>query len=287
VGHFLEYLFVRALHAGFRVLPPAIGRPAGALLGRLVGFVASGRTRLAQENLRRAFPDASPAQVGRWARDCWENLGQAVWEFTRLPRLSKEEYFREVDVQGAGILASAVAGGKGVILFTAHYGNWESTTNFFVHAGCRLAVIARRMKNPWVNDFVNGIRARRGANMLMHRNAVRESLRWLKSGGVVGLLIDQRITDGGLQVPFFGRPAHTTGLGAILALRRGSPVLPVHSWREGGRLHVRVDPPLDVSGLEPDSAGVQELTERMTRCVEAWTRERPGHWLWIHDRWKP
>jgi hypothetical protein len=176
-----------------------------------------------------AFPEVDDAQRAAWARDLWLQLGRAAWEFARLARLSPEAYLASVDVRGLDRVQASAAAGKGVLLFTAHIGNWEYTTPFLSLAGLRLAVIARRIKNPYVDALVTAVRARFNTRVIRHREAVRESLRWLRSGGVLGLLFDQRITEGGLSVPFFGRPARTTGLPALLALRVGCPVHPVHS----------------------------------------------------------
>ncbi len=286
LGHFLEYLLVLALHRLLAALPARWGRGLGRGLGRAVGALARGREVLARQNLSQAFPSADAAQVRDWIRECWANLGQAVWEFARVSRGSVETYRDMVDVEGLDLLKGSHAQGKGVILFTAHHANWELTTQFIVQAGMPLAVIARRMKNPYVNDFVTKLRSAAGLRVFMHREAVRESMRWLRRGGVLGLLIDQRITDGGVRVPFFGRPAHTTTMPALLALRMGAPVHPVHARREGGRLKVRVEPAMDLSALRPQEADIVEATARMTAVVEGWVRAEPPLWLWIHDRWK-
>jgi Kdo2-lipid IVA lauroyltransferase/acyltransferase len=285
--YLLEYAGAAALFLGLKSLPAPAGKAAGRSLGRFAGRLLRSRTRRAEENLLRAFPDASADQVRRWARECWENLGQAAWEFTRIPRLTSEEYFRWVKVEGVEHLNRSREKGKGVVLFTAHYTNWELTTQFVVFSGHPLAVIARRMKNPYVNEFISRVRSHLNVRVFMHKEAVRESIRWLKQGNVLGLLLDQRITDGGLQVPFFGRPAHTTGMPALLGLRLGSPVHPVHCWREGDCIRLRVDPAMDFSGLQANEEGIRRATEMMTLEIEKWARERPPMWLWIHNRWKP
>lgn len=287
IFYFLEYFFAISLYRLLSVLPPSVGLRLGRFLGKGVGRALARRTQIASTNMRNAFPEASSDQIRRWVGQCWENLGQALWEFSRIPRFSAKEYFDLVKVEGMEHLRRSFGQKKGVILFTAHYTNWELTTQFIAFSGMPLAVIARRMKNPFVNDFISGVRSRMNIAVFMHKEAVRESIRWLKQGKVLGLLIDQRITDGGVSVPFFGRPAHTTAMPALLALRLGAPVHPVHCWREGGHIRLRVAPAMDVSGLKPLEDDIVRLTARMTSEVEAWVRDRPPMWLWIHDRWKP
>jgi Kdo2-lipid IVA lauroyltransferase/acyltransferase len=285
-GYFLEYVFALSFFGLLRALPESWSAAFGRALGRTAGRIVSSRSRMAAANMRNAFPEAPENQIRTWVGKCWENLGQSLSEFAHIPFLSSEEYFKRVDVEGLEFMKESHARGKGVLLFTAHYANWELTTQFIVFSGLPLAVIARRMKNPFVNDFISRLRSRLNITVFMHKNAVRESIRWLKQGKVLGLLIDQRITDGGVKVPFFGRDAHTTTMPALLALRLGCPVHPVHCWRENGRIKIRVSPAMNVSGLSTKEEDIVEFTARMTSVVEQWARERPPMWLWIHDRWK-
>jgi KDO2-lipid IV(A) lauroyltransferase len=238
--------------------------------------------------MEASFPGTSRGDIQGWVRGCWENLGQSLWEFSRF---SRGDGLRSTQVQGWELLEKSYSEGKGVILFAAHYGNWELISHLISLKRFPLAVIARRIKNPYVNDFLTRLRTAQGAQVFLHKNAVRESIRWLKEGKLLGILFDQRITDGGVTVPFFGRAAATTSLPAILALRLGIPIHPVRSWRDpigdGGRLHMEIEPALDLSHYGPDESGIARAMEDMTAVIERWIRERPSLWLWIHDRWKP
>ncbi|HOW28591.1 MAG TPA: lysophospholipid acyltransferase family protein [Elusimicrobiota bacterium] len=286
ISFLLEYALVRLVFWMFSSIPLSLGRRGGAALGRFLGRVVKRRTLLASDNVARAFPDTPPDQVRAIVAQSWENLGIAMAEFTHLPALDKDAYFDLVTVTGLEDIEKAYRKGKGVILFTAHYTNWEYAQHFLPLLDYPTAVIARRMKNPYVDAFITAIRTHFGAEVFWHKNAVKESIRWLRAGNVLGMLFDQRITDGGVKVPFLGRPAHTTILPAFLALRLGVPVLPAHCWREGGKLRVHVSPEVDLDGLTMKEEDVREATARMTRVVDEWIRERPGMWLWIHDRWK-
>ncbi len=258
----------------------------GRFLGRMAGRVLKKRTQLAQKNMRLAFPSASDEQVQVWSQQCWESLGMALSEFAKAYGMSEKDYFDWVDVQGTEHLQKAYAKKKGVILFTAHYTNWELILPYMPLTGMPLAVVARRMKNPFVNDLVTRMRSRLNVQVLMHKNAVRESMKWLKKGNVLGLLIDQRITDGGVSVPFLGKAAHTTIMPALLALRMNVPVVPVFSLRVGKQIRVRFCEEMDFSKYEANEADMVKATRDMTQKMEEWIQENPAYWLWIHDRWK-
>lgn len=282
----LEYALVRAVDAAFRFLPAPLGRALGRGTGALLARVLASRTRKARESLALAFPKAPRAQIDRWANDCWLNIGEAAWEFGALAALDDEEFLRRVVLEGAEHVQESLKKGRGAILVGAHFTNWECQSRRVSLAGLPTAAIGRRIKNPYVNDFVVRRRDEAGVRAMLHRDAVKESLRWLKQGKVLGVLIDQRITDGGTKVPFFGRPAFTTILPAFLALRLGCALHPIHTWRDGRLLRTRIDPAVDVSGLRSNESDVLALTARLTAVVESWARERPPMWLWIHDRWK-
>lgn len=287
IRFFLEYVGARFLFASFGRLPASLGRPLGRLLARGIGRIRGRHSRVGYENLARAFPTETPAALQARVGEVWAHLGEWFWEFARLARSSPTEILKSVDLRGLDRLKASQAGGKGVLLFTAHCGNWEFIPACLGLAGLPPAMIARRAKNPWVNDLLTAIRERFGARVFLHKNAARESLRWLKGGGVLGLLFDQRITNGDVPVPFFGRPARTTGLPAFLALRLACPVHPIRTWRENGRVFIEVEPALAIPPGGATTENVALLTAQMTAVIEGWIRDRPSQWLWIHNRWKP
>ena len=281
--HFLEYGAARAFFAGMGLFPEGAGRRVGRALGRALGTLVRSRSRRAADNLRAAFPDASDDKIRDWVRRMWENLGEAAWEFSLIPALTSERYFRMVEVEGMPAVRDSFAKGKGVIFFAAHLTNWEWTTLFLSFSGFPMAAVARRMKNPFFDDFLTRVRSRHGITMFSHRSAVREGLRWVKQGKGLGVLVDQRITAGGVQVPFFGRPAFTTTMPALLALRTGAALHGVSVHRAGGKMLIRVHPALDLTPFGEDAAAV---TAAQTAQVESWIREDPAMWLWMHNRWK-
>lgn len=283
----IEYLAARLLFGALGRTPAALGRPLGRALGRAVGLLRPRQSRVGVDNWTAAFPGTSPEEARRRVGGVWAHFGEWFWEYARLGRGSPADYADAIALTGLEGLRDSVKKGKGVLLFTGHLGNWEYATPFMSLDGMPLAMIARRAKNPWVNDFITRVRERFGARVFMHKNAARESLRWLREGKVLGLLFDQRITDGALAVPFFGRPALTTGLPALLALRLGCAVHPMRSWREGKKIRVDVEPAMEIPAGGPTPENMFELTRRMTERVEAWVRAAPDQWLWIHNRWKP
>jgi KDO2-lipid IV(A) lauroyltransferase len=165
-------------------------------------------------------------------------------------------------------------------------GCWEIMSSYVMHQGIDVAAVYRPLDNPKIDALVTHLRCSAGGFMIDRRKVIREGLRFLRANGLLGVLIDQNFAGGGVFVDFFGRLAATTPLVSILARRTGSVVLPMHNWWEGDVLHLKWDPPFELSRRPDTDAAIAEDTQRMTTVVEGWIREKPGQWLWLHNRWK-
>ena len=116
---------------------------------------------------------------------------------------------------------------------------------------------------------------------------MKQILRHLKDGGIVGFVLDQNAIPGdGVFVPFFGRDASTLSSLAVLARRTGIPVIPVHMFREGLRHRIVVDPPFNVKTIQDRDEDVLERTRQYAAWTERVIRQHPDQWMWLHNRWK-
>ncbi len=284
--YLLEYSFVRSFIFLLQVLPLSFARWFGGILGCLLYLLLPSRFKIAKKNLIASFPKISEKETQSIVRGCWKNLGRGLAEFAQMNQTSAPELLSRFDEDGLDLLRQSYAQGKGVLVVTAHYGIWEIGSKFWPSSGFQMAVVARRIKNPYVNDLITSIRCGSGSQVIVARDAVRESIRWLKKGGMLAILMDHRISEGGLKVPFFGRDAYTTSLPALLALRYKVPVHMAYCIMEGDKFKLQVTPAIDFSDLEPNEQGIYNATLRMNRGIEEWVKPRPELWLWIHDRWK-
>jgi KDO2-lipid IV(A) lauroyltransferase len=176
-----------------------------------------------------------------------------------------------------------------VFFLTAHIGSWEVAalvTGLKVEAG--LSVVNRPLDNPYLELELDRLRKIYGNEVFGKRNILREMLRQLKSGGGVGILIDQRVReDQGIEVPFFGHPAWTHPILARVARKTGAPVVPTFALREApGRYSLSYGEPLMVEDRTEAEREDGPLTARYMAVLEAAIRARPEQWLWYHDRWK-
>ena len=284
----LETGLVRALLALARVLPRRALLALGSLAGGAAWLLDGRHRRIAAENLRLCYgSDARPAFVRRTVARCFRHFGRITLDSLGLFQRPYADLAPLVTYEGLEHLEQAYAGGRGVLLFTGHFGHWELTALMQGYLGLPLAVVARPLDNPGLERELLSLRSRSGNRVLYKRSAVREMLRALGARMAVAIVIDQDARGDGVFVPFFGRPASTTPTLALLALRTGAPVIPSFSVpRSDGTYHVVYEPPVQIERSGDRERDVLELTARCTAIVEHWVRRHPEAWLWMHRRFK-
>ena len=285
--HRLEHAGVSAVRGVVRLLPDAVVRQAGALLG--LAFYALDRVhrRVAETNLATAFPRRSAADRRTITRAMFVHFGRLLLELLKFSTLDEAGMRRRIEFAGREHAESAYAQGKGVLFVTGHFGFWE------IHAighGLELqpiGVLARALDNPYLNDLLERVRGRTGNFVIYRQGAVRKVLRALGAGQGVAMLIDQHMhSPDAIYVDFFERPAATTAMLAALALRTGAPVVPVFALPlPGGRYRLIYEHP--VAPPDEDSPdAIREFTQRCTDVLEMYVRRHPSQWLWMHRRWR-
>jgi KDO2-lipid IV(A) lauroyltransferase len=285
--HAVEAAAFGVLYGLARVLPRRALLGLGGLVGSVASRFESARRGVTLSNLRAALGEQlEEPQLRRIARACWRHFGRISFETLGL-RVSPESIADFVEVEGLEHARAAYAKGRGVLLFTGHYGHWELLNLVHGALGMKMTVVVRPIDNPWIDRTINALRRRTGNEVIRKRDAAREMLRTLRAGGAVGLLIDQDARHQGVFVPFFGRPASTTPALALVALRTGVPVIPFYCRPVGdGRYRLTYEPPVELPSGEDREDDVVRLTARCTAILESWVRREPEYWLWMHRRWK-
>ena len=285
--HHLEYGAVMTVRALTRLLPMTAVLFLGTVMGRMFHALSGSRRQLALRNLEAAFPARSEKERAAIARDMSGHFGRLLMALLKFSTMTPEQMLAHVEFEGEERVRVAHAQGKGVLLFTGHFGFWE--INALVHALVLhpMAVLARPLDNPKLHDLLEQVRGRTGNSVIYRRGAVRRVLRALADNQAVAVLIDQHIqTADAVYVDYFNRPAATTSALAALALRTGAPVIPVFALPlPGGRFRMvyehAVDPPGPAS-TDP----LRDFTQRCTDVLEMYVRRYPGLWLWMHRRWR-
>jgi KDO2-lipid IV(A) lauroyltransferase len=267
----------------------AASRFASDFLRELGPFVRE--HRLAADNLAAAFPEKSPEERARILSGVWDNLARATIDYAFMKDLVAA--FEPDRPTGGLIEHSGIEhvyrlrdAGKAGIIFGAHYGNWELSAAIGRSLGVPITALYRPPRNPFVAAEIERRRYFVEKLVASHRGAALQVAGALMRGSHIGVIIDQRISEGPV-IPFFGRPAHSNPIVGLLARHFECPVHGARSMRlPGGRFLAEMSPPLE---LPRDAKGRvdADATNRLVHgMVESWIRETPDQWLWVHDRWR-
>lgn len=288
--HLLEYALLRGIAALAALLQARAVLAIGRAGGGLVWALDARRRHVAEENLRRAFaPTLDASACRRLARRTFERFGEAIAELLLFPRIARSRPEEWAEVHGLEHLRAALAEGDGALVTSGHFGNWELVALLQGRLGFPMALVARPLDNPWLECWLARLRSLSGNRVVPKRRALREVLPALGRGEPVALVVDQNARgEGGLFVEFFGRPASTSAALGLLALKRGSPIVPVFSFPIGGGRHrIEYEEPIRPRRDAPDRrAEVERLTREATARLEARVRRHPELWLWMHERWR-
>ncbi len=241
-----------------------------------------------RRNLAFAFgEELSPAERERLARAVFVHFVRFAWETVVLLLAPLSYIQRQVVFLGEENHARALKKGRGLVALVAHAGNWEYTGIGYALTYRRLAVVAREMDQPLGRRLARYLRERTGSWMVDKRRGLKAIFAHLHQNHVVGIVIDQNTADKeGVLVDFFGKPARTTPVAALLA-RRGVPVLPSLSRRlPDGRHLVVFFPELPFEKTGDMEADIHRHLTLQSQVIEAWVRQTPDQWLWLHRRWK-
>ncbi len=287
---YLVYFLTRAVIALARTLPrPAITRFSN-LCAALTYLADPKHRRIAQVNLRIAFPEMCSSERHRIARESFKNTARNVLEIARLSTLTPGRISRLVGYNtecGLNNLQAAQSGGNGILYITGHFSAWELLPTAHALHGYPLSFVTRPLDNPLIERYMLRVREASGNRVISKKNAARQILETLKFGGSVGILMDQN-TDPqeGIFVDFFGIPACTTASVALIALRTSAPVVPGYlTPLTGGRYQIKFLPAVELIRTGDKSRDVRANTRRFNRILEQIIREQPETWLWGHKRW--
>ncbi len=287
---------LRAFGGAIGTLPAPLSR---AFLGSLAAAARFSRfERRILDNLELAYgEELDDAGRRRIARGVRRHSARLAHEWARLSRGSRsEEHARRlggwIDRQvaferSAAILDRQLASGRGVLIVTAHLGNWELLCAALHRRGHRGHVIGRRRVRDRSSDWLIEMRRAYGVETLPQDASPRRLLELLRSGRTLGMLADLEVPRlDGVFVPFFGVPALTLTAPAALARAARVPVILVRCAARGGGYLLSAEEPLELDrGLDRREA-VREIVARMNRRFEAWIRETPEQWAWHQPRWR-
>ncbi len=270
-----------------KILTPRQRENLANHLGDIVYDVLKIRRKIVEKNLEGTFPEKSPEEIDSLARKVYRRQALNMIEVLRIPLIKgKDDASKLLDVDGDEFLEKTRYAGKGGVVVSAHFGNWELLglcTGLLVAS---MHIVIKHQGNPLIDRWITANRVRHGNNVVYQKNALRQGVQLLSRGEVVTLLGDQTDPTGSFVTDFLGRSSSVFLGPAFLALKTGSPMfLGMCRRHENSRYIVEVQE-IKTSDLSFSREDIQELTRRYTKAIEAYIYRYPEEWFWLHNRWK-
>jgi len=263
---------------------------AARLLYRLLPF----RRKVVLDNLRRVYGEVvDDGEIKRLAQAHYGHLSRLLWEFVWFPWLPQARRLAMVRVENLEALLTAHELGKGVLVLTGHFGNFEVATAAglaqFPQARGRFHFVRRPIRPEWLDRLVTRRFRKAGFGVLPKRGGLDAILDRLAAGDLVVFPFDQHANrKDGVLAEFFGHPAGTFRSLAVIALTTGAPVVPASSWREPNGQHVlRFEAQILPTEHSDTNEAIRLTTRSYNRALERMIVRRPEQWWWVHRRWKP
>ncbi|MHC4698778.1 MAG: lysophospholipid acyltransferase family protein [Planctomycetota bacterium] len=286
----LFYAAVRMLFMVMQAFPIDWNLRTARLLARIWPRVMPRHRQRAIANISASFGQSIPhGEIERIADRCLESVAMFAVEVICLPRLINRftwpRYIRPVNFEE---VLELLLNGRGAVLVTGHYGSFELMGHLLASLGFKISAVMRPLDNAYLNEFLVGARRTHGLTLLDKKGATADAEAILADGALLGFIGDQDAGRKGLFVDFFGRPASTYKSVGLLAMASKCPIVVGYARRRGdaARFDVGVQRIIYPQEWEQREDPLRWITQTYTAAIEAFVRDEPEQYLWIHRRWK-
>lgn len=284
---FLGSIIVRCFSVSLWCIPLRPSLWIGRRMGDIAYHANLKRRAIAYANLKSAFPEKSSLELKRINKAHFENLGMNIIELLKLPFISKSYLEAHVKLENEDKIKRSLEKGKGVIILTAHFGNWEIASLAASLSGYTMSVFAREQKYERLNKLLNEFRESTGCRVITKGFSAKDIIKTLHGNGIVAMLSDQDAGANGVFVDFFKRPASTAQGAIAFSLKTGAAILPSFIWRVGTDKHIaRAGEAYELVNTGNKEKDMKENLQRIAETLEDYVRKFPEQWLWAHKRWK-
>lgn len=282
----IQYCLVKTMSAVVCLFPAKLRQELGNLLGRVFWLIVPAkRKKLAINNIGLGL-GIDERQAHSLAKASVVRFGPMFTEVLYMPRINKNNIDQFVTLNGEQHLDNALALGRGAVIATAHSGNWELLGASLAMHGFPIVAVVQRQTNAAMDRFINEYRTNAGMHVT-YNQSVREMVKLLGAGKIIGLLMDQDSRQYGVFVEFFSRPASTPRGAAALGRLNNAPIVPAFIAANPDGTHtVIIHPHVLVQKTADREDDIRTTTQRLTQIIESHIRQYPHEWFWLHNRWK-
>ncbi len=279
----IEYISFRAMLAGFSLIPASWALGILKALFYVIGYGIGIRKKVAYKQLVRVYPHKTPEQLKAILKSMYRSMALSVFE---IYLMDDNTLFAKSRITGQEHITKALSYGRGAILATAHYGNWEAA-RILPKAGIPLSAITKAQRNNLFDTYTNSIRKRSGLRLIDMRKGLRDIIHQFGEGRIVAILMDQNAGKSGLMLDFLGfKASHWKGV-AKLSLRYKVPIVPGFARRgEDDNIVFEFYEPIMHEEMEDIEENYSIILSEVNSIIEQQIHKWPQQWFWVHKRWK-
>ncbi|MCH7773873.1 MAG: lysophospholipid acyltransferase family protein [Bacteroidetes bacterium] len=283
-----EYILFLSCSKFFQLLGLNLSRKFSFLIAVLFYYIIPIRKKTVLENLCNAFPDYNEKKLKSIAFGSYKSFAIALAEILYIPAMSKEDIKKQVDCSNVELIREKYEENNGVILLSAHFGNWEfMATSLAAQLNIPISVVIKPQRNPYVTNWMNKARTKWNNEIVPLGISIRQTYQTLKDKKIVAMVADQRGPEESIKINFFGRNLTVLTGPAALSLKTGAPILYGISVRQDDYSYKSVMTEISNENLpESNEEKIKELSQRHMAYLEGFIRKYPEQWLWMHKRWK-
>lgn len=284
----IEYILFISLSLLCRVIGLKASRKFSTALAFFFYKFIPIRKKVVFNNLINAFPDLSEKGIKRIAYGSYKSFTLTLVEILYLPWMTKEQIISSVRFENMDLILNKEKENNGVILLSAHFGNWEyCAISGGIQTGRKFSVVVKPQRNTLVDEWMNKARTKWNNDVVPLGISIRNIVSVLHKKGIVAMVADQRGPEESIKLEFFGRKTSVHTGPAVLALKMKSPIIYGITVRQPDNSYKAVIDEISQENL-PDNFDdkVKVLTDRMLKYLEKKIRQNPEQWFWMHNRWK-
>ncbi|MBE0573263.1 MAG: lysophospholipid acyltransferase family protein [Ignavibacteriaceae bacterium] len=284
----IEYILFILFSWCFRLLGINLSRKFATILAFVFFYLIPIRKKVVFNNLKIAFPENDNQTNKKLAFNIYLSFAITLVEILYLPYIKREKLINEVMCSNPELIIEKFKEGKGLILLSSHFGNWEfGAISIAMQVQLQFSVIVKPLRNPLVYEWMNNFRTKFGNEVVPLGISIRKTYQTLKQKKVVAMVADQRGPREGVKVDFFGRKVSVYTGPAALALKTGAPLICGIAVRQKDYKYKMDLVEISQKNLpDGEEEKILEISQRYTSYLEKVIRKNPEQWLWMHNRWK-
>ena len=285
LSHVLAYMAYRLAEKALTIPPMWFCYRTGQLIGIICYYLLKRYRSLAENNARIAFGNTKSApEIKRLVKEHFLTVGANFVCSAKLTTVSPNKLNNYIEYEGKELLQENAEKGIPIIYLVCHMGAWELLAQIESPANdVKQSTLYQALSNPYIDAHVLRKRKRTGLKAFDRKDGFNGPMAHLRTGGSLGILVDQNAGYRGVWCPLFGKLASTSNLAPLMATRSGATMFPYFVITVGpAKWKIIISEPLEVSPGET----IEMTTARMNLEVEKMISRSPKDWFWVHNRWK-